>query len=135
MYLIMVKKRVSKFIYWFPRILAVIFILFLSLFSLDIFDMQLGFWGTILGLLMHNIPSLILLAALLISWKKHEIVGGIVFILAGVIYFLINLINTLKNSSGELSKLFWGLLISGPAILIGILFLINWFKEDNHSMK
>jgi len=131
----MVKKRVSKFLYWSPRILAVIFILFLFLFSLDIFDMHLGFWGTVLGLIMHNIPSLILLGVLLISWKKHEIVGGIAFILAGVAYFLIVLINTLRGSSGELSQLFWVLLISGPAILIGILFLINWFKEDHHSIK
>ncbi len=68
------EKKINKFIYWTPRIASIAFILFLALFSLDIFDMKLGFWGTVAGLFMHNIPSLVLLAVLLISWK-YEIVG------------------------------------------------------------
>lgn len=68
-------RKINKFIYWTPRILSIIFILFLAIFSLDIFDMKLGFWETILGLFMHNIPVFILLAVLLIFWK-HEIVIG-----------------------------------------------------------
>lgn len=125
------KKKVNNFVYWTPRILSVIFIIFLSLFSFDIFDMELGFWRTILGLFMHNLPSLILLGAVLVSWKKNEIVGGIVFILAGLFYFLMILINLLKNSPEEVYELFWTLIITGPALLIGILFLINWYKRKN----
>ncbi len=116
------KKKVRKFIYWTPRILSVIFILFLALMSLDIFDMKLGFWGTIVGLFMHNIPAIILLIVLLISWK-YEIVGGIAFILAGFLYILF----TLQNF--EWFMLFWIIQISGIAFLIGILFLVNWFKK------
>ena len=125
------KKKVKKWIYWTPRILAIVFVFFLSLFSLDIFDMQLGFLGTILGLFMHNIPSLILLAALLLSWNRYEIIGGITFIFAGVFYFFLVLINILRNSPSELYQLFWTLLITGPAIFIGILFLINWLNKKN----
>src|SRR4030042_4075717 len=79
------KKKINKFIYWTPRILSIIFILFLAMFSLDIFEGNYGFWGTVVGLFMHNIPSLILLIILLVSWK-HEIVGGIAFIMAGLFY-------------------------------------------------
>lgn len=116
-------KKISRFIYWTPRILSIIFILFLALFSLDIFEGNYGFWGTILGLFMHNIPSLVLLMILLISWK-YEIVGGIVFILAGILYIIIILMNPF-----EWYMLAWILQISGIAFLIGILFLINWFKK------
>ena len=113
----------ERVLYWTPRIASIAFILFLALFSLDIFEMQLGFWGTVLGLFMHNIPSLILLVVLLISWK-HEIVGGIAFILAGLLY-----IAMLMRNPFELYMIFWAMQISGIAFFIGILFLMNWFKK------
>ena len=125
------EQKINKYIYWTPRILSIIFICFLAIFSLDIFDMELGFWGIVLGLFMHNIPVFILLFVLIISWKR-EIVGGIVFILAGVLYLVIILIKFLKNPS-EWYMLFWTLQISGPAFLIGILFLIGWFKKKKTS--
>lgn len=114
------KKRVNRFIYWTPRILCILFLLFLAMFSLDIFDMQLDFWGTVLGLFMHNIPVFILLVVLIISWK-YEIVGGIVFILAGLLYIIMTI-----NRVEWYIALSWSLTIAGPAFLVGILFLLNW---------
>jgi len=123
------EKKINKFIYWTPRILSIIFICFLALFSLDVISPELGFWQIVVGLFMHNIPVFILLAVLLISWK-HEIVGGVVFILAGILYILILLTNILRNPS-EWYVLFWALQISGPAFFIGILFIVNWIKKRN----
>jgi hypothetical protein len=120
------KKNINKFIYWTPRILGIIFILFLMMFSLDIFQPGLTVWQIIIGLFMHNIPALILLIFLIISWK-HEIVGGIVFILAGLLYIFL----LATSSHFEWYMLIWSLTISGPAFLVGILFLINWFKKKN----
>lgn len=122
------EKKINKFIYWTPRILSILFILFLALFSLDVFDMNLGFWQTILGLVMHNIPSFILLIVLLVSWK-HEIVGGIAFILAGLLYSGISIIRIITSNPIEWYMLSWSLIIAGPAFLIGILFIIGWFKK------
>lgn len=117
------KKKINKFLYWTPRILSIIFIIFLALFSLDVFDGNYTFFQTLLGLFMHNIPSLFLLITLLISWK-HEIVGGIVFILAGIFYISMILINNSFEGS------FYGaLIIAGPAFFIGILFLLGWLKK------
>ncbi len=124
-------KKINRFVYWTPRILSIIFILFLAIFSLDVFDMKLGFWETVLGLFMHNIPVFILLVVLLISWKR-EIVGGIVFSLAGALYVAIILMNMLRNSF-EWYMVFWSLQIAGPAFLIGILFIINWLKKRNNQ--
>ncbi len=121
------KKNINKFVYWMPRILSIIFILFLSLLSLDVFAENLSFWETALGLFIHNIPALTLLIVLLISWK-HEIIGGIVFILAGLLYVF----SLLIKPELELYMLSWILMISGPAFLIGILFLMNWrMKKRN----
>lgn len=118
------EKIPNKFIYWAPRILSIIFILFLSLFSLDIFDGNYGFWGTVVGLFMHNIPSLALLVVLLISWK-YEIVGGIAFILAGLAYIAVLFL----SPNFEWYMAFWSVPISGPAFIVGILFLVGWFKK------
>jgi len=115
--------RVGKFIFWTPRILSIIFILFLAMFSLDVFEGNYGFWGTVAGLFMHNIPVIILSILLIIAWK-HELVGAIAFILAGIFYIIF----LLKNSF-EWYILSWAVQISGIAFFIGILFLINWKKK------
>jgi hypothetical protein len=119
-----IKKKINKFIFWTPRILGIIFILFLMMFSLDIFQPGLTAWQITIGLFMHNIPVLILLIFLIISWK-YEIVGGIVFILAGLLYIFL----LITSSHFEWYMLIWSLTISGPAFLIGILFMINWFQK------
>ena len=120
-------KKINRFVYWTPRILAILFILFLAMFSLDIFEGNYGFWGTIARLIMHNIPAMILLIVLIISWK-YEIVGGIVFILAGIFY-IIMLSMTAITTGFEWYYLSWAVQISGIAFFIGIMFLVGWFKK------
>jgi len=121
------EKKINKFIYWTPRILSILFILFLMLFSLDVFEPGLSAREIAIGLFMHNIPALILLVVLVVSWK-HEIVGGVVFILAGIAFIASKLV----GSRLEGGMAWWSfLLISSPAFLIGILFIINWLKKRN----
>jgi len=121
------KKRVSKFVYWAPRILSIIFILFLTLFSLDVFDSASGFSEILIGLLMHNISVLILIVVLIIAWK-YELVGGVVFILAGILYIGFILSNIISTGF-EWYYLLWAVQISGISFFIGILFLVNWFRK------
>ncbi|MFA5948168.1 MAG: hypothetical protein WC806_04310 [Candidatus Gracilibacteria bacterium] len=118
-------KKINKFIYWIPRILSIVLISFMALMSLDVFSPELNFWQTLIGLFMHNIPVFILIAVLIISWK-YEIVGGIVFILAGILYIFL----TIERNPFEWYLLSWSMIIAGPAFLIGILFLIGWFKKS-----
>jgi len=99
----------NKFIYWLPRVLAILFIGFISLFALDVFGEAL--WLT--ALLMHLIPSFILVIVTVIAWKKERI-GGIIFLILGV---------------WALAKFIW--VISVPAIVIGVLFLMGNKKPRN----
>jgi hypothetical protein len=121
-------NRVIRFVYWTPRILSILFLLFLSLFSLDVFDMRLGFWETVAGLLVHNIPSFTLLIVLVVSWK-HEIVGGVAFTLAGMVYIVWLLKTILGDTPHQWDILSWSFTIAGPAFLIGTLFLVGWYRK------
>lgn len=127
------EKNVSKLVYWLPRVLAISMIGFLALFSLDIFEGNYGFWGTIVGLLMHNIPVFILIAVLLVAWK-YEWVGGVVFILFGLLY-LAAILRTALADRFEWHLLAWAVQISGPLFLIGALFFVNWFGKKNQASK
>lgn len=119
------KSNVSPVIYWIPRVLSLAFVAFLMLFSLDVFDEGLGFWGTLLGLFMHNLPALILLIVVLVSWK-HELVGAVAFIAAGFLYILLT---TIRGGIPWYIVLSWSANIAGPAFLIGALYFVGWRKK------
>lgn len=122
----------KNWIFWASRIIAIIFIGFLSLFSLDVFSMNgYEFWETILAFLIHNIPVFILIVALCISWNKNEWVAGTTFIAAGIFY-IVFLGLTTSISPWIISNI---ALIACPAILVGILFFINWYKKREAPNK
>jgi predicted neutral ceramidase superfamily lipid hydrolase len=107
-----------KIIYWLPRVLSIGFVLFLSLFSFDVFSEYSGL-SVVLPLLIHLVPSFVLLAAVLISWK-HDLVGVTVFLGFAVFYvFMVGLNRPWSWYAG----------ISGPAVALGILFLLSWARK------
>lgn len=123
-------KKAGRFVYWTPRILSILFLLFLAMFSLDVFGSGLTGWQIVLGLFMHNIPVFILAIILWISWK-YEIVGGIAFIIAGIVHLVFSILRVDVEPwyiSGAVS-----LIIDVPAFFIGILFLIGWFKKKKYQ--
>ena len=106
----------NRLLFWTPRILCLLFAGFISLFALDVFDEHTGFWKTALALLVHLIPTAILLLILAVSWR-WEWLGAILFPALGVAYLFA----------------FWGrfhwsayVIISGSLLLVGALFLLNW---------
>jgi hypothetical protein len=124
-------QKVGKFVYWFPRIASILFIMFLALFSLDVFGNNYTFLETILALLMHNIPVFILIIILWVSWK-YEIVGSVAFILAGLLYIGQMIWNALSYNF-EFYMISYSFIIAGPAFVIGILFLINWIRKKGRN--
>ncbi|NLF01089.1 MAG: hypothetical protein GX601_08950 [Anaerolineales bacterium] len=108
-------KTVERLLFWVPRILTILFAAFISLFALDVFEGQ-GFWPTIAALAIHLIPTMLVVAALVIAWR-WEWIGAILFVCLGLGYV----------------AMFWGesewlplLVFPGPLFLIAGLFLANW---------
>jgi hypothetical protein len=120
------ESKENNYIFWIPRILAIAFILFLSLFSLDVLDTDISLIEKIARMFIHNTPSLFLLLIMIISWKK-EIIGATFFILSGLAYASLILSKGLDYDS--INIIF---VISGPAILVGISYSLLWGYRIKH---
>ena len=121
------KPKISKFLYWTPRVLSILFLLFLAMFSLDIFGNNYGFWGVIVGLFMHNIPVFVLAFFLWLAWKR-EWIGTIIFTGAGLLYIGF-IVFDIVNTGFQGYYLGWILNIACPAFVIAFLFWLNWKKR------
>jgi len=116
------RTPVQQLLYWTPRALCIAFAGFISMFALDVFNEGQGIWGTILALLMHLIPTFLILVVLALSWRR-EWIAGTVFIALAALY----VISVWNKPSGIWSGI---LLLAGPLILTGALFLLNWHYRD-----
>jgi hypothetical protein len=123
-------EKPKKMLYWAPRIICILAILFVSLFALDAFDPKLTIWEQIVGFLIHMIPSFILIGLLWLAWK-YEYIGGIILVLTGVIFSVVVFrLNYRINHSAWLSLGIIGS-ITFPFIVSGALFIINHLKNKS----
>lgn len=81
------RKGRNKKLYWAPRIVAIVFIGFISLFSLDVFSGEGSLIEMLGGFVIHLIPSIIMLFFLAIAWS-HDRVGGVLFLTLAAIFFI-----------------------------------------------
>ncbi len=111
-------RKLSKnnILYWTPRIVSLLFIVFLSLFALDVFNEYRG-WLVVIPLFIHLIPSFILLIVVVLSWR-YDLIGALLFLIIACCYIL--MVGLDRHWS-------WYAAISLPALLISVLFLLNWF--------
>ena len=112
----------QQLLYWTPRALGIAYAVFVSLFALDVFNETQGVWRTILALLMHLIPTFLILLVLVLSWRR-EWVAGAAFIAMAALYVISVWNRPFVNWSTIL-------LVAGPLVLAGALFLLNWRYRD-----
>lgn len=118
--------RTKRALFWTPRILCILFAVFLSMIALDVFGEGYGFWEAVGAFLIHLVPTYIVIAVLVVAWRR-EWIGAILFIGLAVSY----------------SVWTWGRFpwityvgMSGTLFLVGVLFLVNWlYRADLRSGK
>lgn len=109
--------RLAKIVHWAARIATLMIIVFISLFSLDVFESQGSALELLGGFIIHNIPSIVLIILLLFAWK-HPAVGFVGFLLAAIlaaIFFA-------GNGIGIPNMIMFVL----PLLLIACLFFADW---------
>jgi hypothetical protein len=89
---------------------------FLGVFALDAFSEGTGFWAMLGELGLHLVPASIVMLALAIGWR-WEWLGGVLFMCLGVFY--------VATSWGQFPLVTY-VVISGPLLVVGALFLLNW---------
>lgn len=125
-------KTSVKIVHWVPRILCILAILFISMFALDSFSPGRTLWQNVGALLMHLVPSFVLIALLIVAWK-WELTGGIIFIVLGAVASpLIYSLNFQRNHSAGASFMTI-LIVTLPFIFIGILFIVSHYLKKREG--
>lgn len=129
-------EKSTGLFHWIPRTICILAILFVSMFALDSFAPGLTVWQQIGGFLIHLIPSYILIGLLIIAWK-WELVGGIIYTIAGLAFCIfLFLVNHSRNHTAALQSFVIALLIAFPFVIAGILFIISYYRgKKNHSSE
>lgn len=105
-------------LYWAPRILAIAFGLFVSLFALDSYSGQASIWVKLAHFAIHLIPVAIYAVILVLAWR-WEWVGAVLFAALGALYV----------AAVGRHRLDWNLIIAGPLFLLAALFLVGWLRR------
>mgnify|MGYP001117355185 CR=1 FL=1 len=112
-------ETVSRSLFWPPRILGILFSLFLVVFSFDVFRPGLPAREVALAFLVHNIPTALMLLVIALAWR-HDLLGAVVFTGLGFLYVVAT----------------WGrfpwtvyVAIGGPLFLVGGLFFASWLAK------
>ena len=121
-------KTSTKALFWAARILCILAILFISLFTLDSFASDQTFWQNTAAFLMHLIPSFVLLAILIIAWKWEK-TGGIILTIIGLAFSIFLFIFNYKRNHSVATSLLITLTLAVPFVLSGILFIVCHFRK------
>ena len=98
------------------RVLGLAFAIFLGIFAADELRTPGDVWARAVPFSMHLIPAAIVLAGLLVAWRR-EWIGAVLFPLLAVVYVAV--------TWGRFDRSVYAL-IAGPLVALGILFGLNW---------
>lgn len=99
---------------WIARGLAVCLSLFLALFALDELEPGKPLGRTVIDVLIHLWPTMLVLIVVALSWRRQWI-GAIAFVALAAGY-----------AAMARFRVDWVLVISGPLLTIGLLHLWSW---------
>jgi hypothetical protein len=122
-----INLKLSRFLYYTPRIAGILMIIFVSLFALDVFTEGGKFWEQLLGFVIHASPSILLGILMFFAWRKPEI-GFVVFGLAAVFFLRFVLFGS-QFGAGNF------IIFVAPLGLISALFWINWKWKEALTLK
>lgn len=108
----------SKVLQWLPRVLGVLYALFLSMFAFDSWEGVSSFWEGLLGFFIHLMPVYVVAFALVAGWRWPRL-GGVLFLLLAVGF-------TVAFNWREVVTL---ALLGAPLVLIGALFLWDGYAR------
>ena len=107
-----------RLLFWSPRAISVAFAIFLSLFALDVFNEVHGVWRTLAALMIHLVPTYIVLVVLALAWR-WEWVGAVCYAGLGLWYAM----GHWRRHPD------WVMVIAGPLLVVAAFFLGSWLNH------
>lgn len=99
-----------------PRILAILYALFLGLFALDVFSDTHGLLETVAALALHLLPTFLIILVVVLAWRR-DLVGVVVFAGLAVAYVV---------WMWRRFPLHTYVVMCTPLLLVSFLFLLSW---------
>ena len=109
----------GRLLLWTPRVLGILASVFIGLFALDAFGEGKSFLQAFPDFVMHLVPAFVLLGLVVASFRWAWI-GAAGFIGLALMYAM-----TMSNGRFD-----WMLTVSGPLLLVGVLYLWSWLRRD-----
>lgn len=113
-------KSSRKIFLWAPRLLLIVFALFLVVFSFDVFEEGKSALEIGIGFVVHNIPSLVLGLVVFAAWRREWVGAAACLALAAA--WIVWGWERFPLPAYLLTYLF----TPGPLILIAVLYAANW---------
>ena len=93
-----------------------------SLFAIEVAQDGQDFRQTFFALLMHLIPTFAILAVPAFSWRREWV--------AGALFIALAVFSVVWAGDKPFGVLWAFLLMAGPRVVTGVLFLLNWRYID-----
>jgi len=121
--------HMKQILHYSPRILSILFCLFIMMFSLDVFDGNSTIPEMLIGFIMHNLPVFGMAIITFFAWN-NDLIGGVGFIGVSLFFFFL-VSSNMNNEGGIMNPAVF--IISLPALLISALYFINF--RYNHKKE
>jgi hypothetical protein len=112
----------SPVLFWAPRVFAIASGLFLSMFALDAFAPGKPLVEALPEALLHLTPAALVFAVVALAWRRDGI-GAFAFVSLALLYVVM-----------ARSRVDWIVVIAGPLLVTGLLFLWNWSRTRRMTM-
>lgn len=113
----------EDWILWTPRVLSILFACFISLFALDVFAEGRPWTEILTALLIHLIPTYVILLLLALAWRRPWI-GAAGYAALALAYAAMAWRHPL-----------WVATIGGPLLLIAGLYWLSWKTARAHGQR
>lgn len=121
--------HMKQILHYSPRILSILFCLFIMMFSFDVFEGDNSIFEMLIGFFMHNLPVFGMAIITFFAWN-NDLIGGVGFIGVSLFFFFL-VSSNMNNEGGIMNPAVF--IISLPALLISALYFINF--RYNHKKE